>query len=62
MIFVATSPEEWVAKSMDRLIDRSAWNRNSRKFAKNNALKGTKFIGHSSPVASVAVLDNDEGG
>jgi hypothetical protein len=33
MIFVATSPEEWVAKSMDRLIDRSAWNRNSANFA-----------------------------
>src|SRR5918993_3548348 len=32
MIFVATSPAEWVAKSMDRLIDRSAWNRNSAKF------------------------------
>src|SRR5215212_5409996 len=31
--FVATSPDEWVAKSMDRLIHRSAWNRNSRKFA-----------------------------
>src|SRR5215207_8779535 len=33
MIFVATSPAEWVAKSMDRLIDRSAWNRNSANFA-----------------------------
>ena len=33
MIFVATSPEEWVAKSMDRLIDRSAWNRISANFA-----------------------------
>jgi len=33
MIFVATSPEEWVAKSMDRLIQRSAWNRNSANFA-----------------------------
>src|ERR687897_463102 len=33
MIFVATSPEEWVAKSMDRLIHPSAWNRNSANFA-----------------------------
>ena len=30
------------------LIHRSAWNKNSRKFAKNNALNGTKFIGNSS--------------
>src|SRR5215212_7838690 len=31
MIFVATSPDEWVAKSMDRLIHRSAWKGNSQK-------------------------------
>src|SRR5215208_994657 len=32
-----------------RLIHRSAWNRNSAKFAKNNALNGTTFIRNSSP-------------
>ena len=35
--FVATSPDEWVAKSMDRLIHQSAWNRNSRKLAQNSS-------------------------
>src|SRR5215217_9635514 len=35
--FVATSPDEWVAKSMDRLIHPSAWNRNSRKLAGQNS-------------------------
>src|SRR5215216_5985092 len=32
MIFVATSPDEWVAKSRNRLIHRSAWKKNSPKF------------------------------
>jgi hypothetical protein len=31
-------------------IHRSAWNKNSANFAKNNALNGTKFIGNSSPL------------
>src|SRR5215210_4035753 len=33
MIFVATSCDEWAAKSMDRLIHRSAWKRCSANFA-----------------------------
>jgi len=39
-------------------IHRSAWNRYSPKFAKNNALNGTKFIAYSSPLAKVAALVN----
>ena len=30
----------------------------AKKFAKNNALNGTKFIGNSSPLASVGALYN----
>jgi hypothetical protein len=33
----------------------------SRNFAKNNALKGTKFIANSSPFASVISLCNTAG-
>jgi hypothetical protein len=41
-----------------RLIHPTSENRNSRKFANNNALKGEKFIGNSSPLASVGALVN----
>jgi hypothetical protein len=40
------------------LIHPSAWNRNSPKFGKNNALNGTKFIRNSSPLPTVSALSD----
>src|SRR5215207_27042 len=50
-IFVQKVTKTWI-------IHPSAWNRNSRKSAKKNALKGTNFIGDSSPLARVVALYN----
>ena len=44
-----------LAHRSGRLMQRSAWKRRSEKFAKNNALNGTKFIGDSSALASVSL-------
>jgi hypothetical protein len=40
------------------LIHPSAWNGDSRKLANNHALKGARFIGDSSPLATVVALVN----
>ena len=37
-------------------LRRSSHSAHSQKFAKNNALNGRKFIGNSSPLASVDAL------
>jgi hypothetical protein len=39
-------------------IHPSAWKRNSAKFAKNNALNGTKFIADSSLIISMGAKQN----
>ena len=42
-------------------IHSTSGKRNSTKFTKNNALNVTKFIGNSSPLATVVALYNSVG-
>jgi hypothetical protein len=41
------------------LIHRSAWNRNSRKFTENTALKAARFIGNSSQRSILAPAEGN---
>jgi hypothetical protein len=60
--FVATSSDEWVAKSMDRLIHPSAWKGNSAKFActilhrSPSEKREDGFLGHSRRVRKIYIL------